>query len=463
MNNGKWILIVDDEKNIRKMLSEMLSGEGYFVTEASGGREALKALAERDFDIVLSDLIMPKMDGIKLLEKIKQSYPDIAVIILTGYGTTETAVKAMKIGAYDYLQKPVDFHQLKLMIKRIREKQSLSNESYYLRAQPTVPFRFQNIIGQSPQMLTVFEEIKSVCQTNATVLITGKSGTGKELIASAIHYSSLQSRKPFVKLNCVAIPEGLLESELFGHEKGAFTSAISRHKGKFERANGGTIFLDEIGDMPLMTQAKLLRILETRELERVGGTETINVDVRIVAATNQNLHKLVQEKRFRVDLLYRLDVVSIYLPPLRERKEDVPALVAHFIKKYSQKMNKSIRGLSEKTMNTLLAYHWPGNVRELENAIERAVIFAKSDEIKLTDFHKQFTINEHENIISGNGSLKKLVDNFEKNLLWEMLLESGGNKSLTAQRLAIHRNTLLSKLDKYGFTNMDGKISSSLH
>jgi len=373
------ILVIDDEQNIRRMLARVLSSEGFIVKEAINGLEALKRLEEENYSLVLLDLKMPGLNGIETLKKIRKNDLNLPVIMMSAYGSILEAVEAMKLGALDYLIKPFDIEELKILIKRAIKQYELEVENIYYREEEEKRFNFDEIIGKSSTINKVLEMVKNVSPTTATVLITGESGTGKELIARAIHKNSLPKNGPFVVVNCVAFSPNLLESELFGHEKGSFTGAIAKRIGRFEMANGGTIFLDEIGEMDLSIQTKLLRVLQEKEFERVGSSKSIKVDVRILSATNKDLKKEVEERRFREDLFYRLNVFNVDVPPLRERKEDVPLIVEHLIGKYNKILNKKVKKVSLKAMELLLDYNYPGNIRELENIIERSMIMAKDE------------------------------------------------------------------------------------
>jgi DNA-binding NtrC family response regulator len=382
---SKRILIVDDEQNAREALRTMLLEEGYEVSEASDGQEALAALAEFAPAVVLADVRMPKMDGITLLRKAREAGYDAAFVMMTAFGSIETAVEAMRAGAENFLVKPLDINAVLVVLSKVLEKTRLVRETETLRARVQERYRFPNIIGDSPELQSVFDVVKRAAPTRATVLLLGESGTGKELVAQAIHEESPRKGKPFIKVNCAALSESLLESELFGHEKGSFTGAVGRREGRFELADGGTLFLDEIGEISPSLQIKLLRALQQREFERVGGTQTLKVDVRVVTATNRDLAGEVKAGRFREDLYYRLNVVAVTLPPLRRRKGDIPALVNHFIAKYTTNYGKDVRGLAPGTLNALLRYDWPGNVRELENVIERAVVLAPGPQLTADD------------------------------------------------------------------------------
>ena len=375
------ILVVDDEANARKALRIILAEENYEISEAADGIEALRVISEVAPEVVLSDVRMPRMDGLTLLRKAKEQGSDAVFVMMTAFAAVETAVEAMHAGAENYLVKPLDVRTVLAVLEKAMEKRALMRETANLRARVHDRYRLDGLIGEAPELQSVLEVVRQAAVTKATVLILGESGTGKELIAQALHENSPRSGKPFVKVSCAALSETLLESELFGHERGSFTGAVGRKEGRFELADGGTLFLDEIGDIGLPTQIRLLRALQEREFERVGGTETIKVDVRVIAATNRDLAAEVKAGRFREDLYYRLNVVSVTLPPLRRRKGDIPGLVSHFIERYSTPYGKSIRGLSPGLMNVLLAHDWPGNVRELENAIERAVVLCKGTEL----------------------------------------------------------------------------------
>jgi DNA-binding NtrC family response regulator len=373
------ILVVDDEENIRTIIKRSFQKEGYTVFTASSGNEALQELTKNSFDLVITDLKMPDGDGINLIKQIHSLYPDTMVMVITAYASTESAVEAMKAGAIDYIVKPINIEELRIIVRNALEKKTLQEENLRLKRELYEKYSFHNIIGKSKKMKEIFTLIEKVSPTNSTVLITGESGTGKELVAKAIHYSSLRKDQPFVSINCGALPENLLESELFGHVKGSFTGAYTDKKGLFEIAHKGTILLDEISEMSLWMQVKLLRVLQEKKIRRVGGTEEKEVDVRIIASTNVDLNERIREGKFREDLFYRLNVIRINIPPLRERKEDIPLLIEHFIKIYNQRTGKNIRGIKEDALKILQSYHWPGNVRELENCIERAVVFETSD------------------------------------------------------------------------------------
>ncbi|HLL00094.1 MAG TPA: sigma-54 dependent transcriptional regulator [Myxococcaceae bacterium] len=379
------ILVVDDEDNARRAIATILGEEGYEVAEASNGADALTRLAEFSPAVVLSDVRMPQMDGLTLLKKAREQGSDATFVMMTAFASVETAVEAMRSGADNYLVKPLDADAVLVVLGKALEKRSLRREAESLRDQVRQRTRFHNIIGDSPQLQGIYDVVRRAAATRATVLILGESGTGKELIAQALHQESPRKDKPFIRVHCAALSENLLESELFGHEKGSFTGALARKEGRFELADGGTLFLDEIGEISSSVQVKLLRVLQQREFERVGGTQTLKVDVRIVAATHRDLSAEVKAGRFREDLFYRLNVVSLTLPPLRDRKSDIPALVSHFLEKYGDSYGKEVKGLAPGTLQALLAHDWPGNIRELENAIERAVVLAQGAELTADD------------------------------------------------------------------------------
>jgi len=436
------ILIVDDEVNLLQSLGDVLRSKGFMVGTARNGFEALDRLKERSFDLIIADLKMPRMGGMELLKVVRERYPQTAVVILTGYGTVKSAVDAIKRGAYDYLVKPFVPDEILLIIEKVVQEEILREEHRYMRQELE---RRGEIITENPEMRKLKDLTNQVARSNATVLITGETGTGKELIARAIHHQSLRKAKLFVKLNCAALAEGVLESELFGHERGAFTDAYNQKRGRFEVADGGTLFLDEIGDISPATQVKLLRVLQEGEFERVGGEETIRVDVRIIAATNQNLSEAIKEKRFREDLFYRLNVVYFDVPPLRKRKEDIPLLARHFLKKY-RTSRRPIEDISEAALDYLVSYDWPGNVRELENAIERAVVLTKNSFVQAEDL-----------ALSTHGLAKDKGISLPSKSLWEVenyliksvLEETGWNLKKAARILQISRTTLYSKINKH--------------
>lgn len=423
------------------MLNRVLSSEGFIVKEAINGLEALKRLEEEDYSLVLLDLKMPGLNGIETLKKIRESDINLPIIMISAYGSISEAVEAMKLGALDYLTKPFDIEELKIIVERAIKQYELKVENIYYREEEEKRFNFDEIIGKSKAIKRVLEMVKSVSVTPATVLITGESGTGKELIARAIHKNSPGNKNPFVVVNCVAFSSHLLESELFGHEKGAFTGAISKRIGRFEMANGGTIFLDEIGEVDPVIQTKLLRFLQEKEFERVGSSKSIKVDVRILSATNLDLKKKAEDNNFRQDLYYRLNVFNIEVPPLRERKEDIPLLVEHFIHKYNKILNKKVEEISPQAMELLLNYDYPGNIRELENILERSMIMAKNNIMDET----YFAFINKENFSEKKGTLKEA----EKELIIKYLIQNKSNRTKTAELLGISRRSLQNKIKEY--------------
>lgn len=454
------IIVADDEQSMRELLDIMLKKEGYQVSLASNGEEVLKLIEKDIFDLVLMDIRMPKLDGISALKLIKSLSPEIIVIMITAYASTDTAIQAMKEGAYDYITKPFKVEEIKLIIKNALEKGNLKKENLLLKQVVKDRYRFDNILGQSPKMLELYTLLEKVSPTKTNILITGESGTGKELVSKAIHYNSARKEKPFVTLNCGAIPEALIESELFGHMKGAFTDAIATKKGLFEIADEGTLFLDEISELPPPMQVKLLRVLQEREFKRVGGTEDIRVDVRIVSATNKDLEEEVKEKRFREDLFYRINVIQIKLPPLRERREDIPLLATHFLNKYSGELNKPISQMSPEALRILLQYDYPGNVRELQNMIERGVALESAQELSAQNLGSYL----HEQLPQKKGvvdldipeegiDLEKVVEALERSLLLKALDKTRGMKKKAAELLRINFRSMRYRLEKYGLND----------
>lgn len=442
MKDEVGILIVDDEPIVRESLGSWFREEGFGVEIAQSGREALEKLTQGQWDIYLLDIKMPGMDGLELQRKIREINPGAAIIIMTAYASVDTAVEAMKQGAYDYIVKPFDPENLQLLVRNAVERKRLVSENVQLREKIDEMSRFHEIIGASPAMQRVLEQVHLVSQSDTNVLIRGASGTGKELIARAIHASSSRRYMAIVVVNCGALSEGVLESELFGHEKGAFTGASYRRKGKLEMADGGTLFLDEIGDISLKTQVDLLRVLEERKICRVGGNTMIPVDFRLIAATNRDLEAMISDGRFREDLYYRLNVFSIAVPPLRERREDIPPLAEHFLNKFVHSMNKQVTGIEKSALDRLVAYDWPGNVRELQNAMERAVLVCKGDMIEPEDL--PFHSTKIEDI-----SASKALAMMEKEHIKRVLEETHGNISQAARLLEIDRVTLYNKMKKY--------------
>ncbi|MDH4205771.1 MAG: sigma-54 dependent transcriptional regulator [Desulfobacteraceae bacterium] len=451
MKNRKTILVVDDDDAHRTMLRTLVGGWGYDIVESDDGSTAIEKVQERPFDLILMDVRMLRVSGLEALERIKAFNPAIPVTIMTAYSSVETAVEALKKGAYDYLTKPLDFDKLRLTIERAMEHTRLKEENRLLKESLGKHFDMQNIIGRSPAMISLLETVAHVAPSEATVMITGESGTGKELIAGVIHHNSPRKDGPFVKINCAAITETLLESELFGHEKGAFTGADRRKEGRFYQANQGSIFLDEVSEMPLTMQVKLLRVLQERELTRVGGEKVIPVDVRVIAATNKDLVDLKNRGLFREDLYYRLNVVSLELPPLKERRDDIPLLAQHFLEIFVDKNKKEIKGFTPKAMDQLIRYDWPGNVRELMNAVERAVVLARTDYLDDQDFSiLQPLLQQPAPALSDFENIDIPLEEVEKAAILRMLESVAGNKSEAARRLGITRKTLHKKLKKYG-------------
>ncbi len=447
------ILIADDEPLTLELIVERLQAEGYEVEVVASGEEAVSAARNSSFNVLLTDLSMPGMSGIELLAHFAGKHPETLVIVLTGYGTIETAVEAMKRGAYDYLSKPANIDEILLTLKRAIELKDLKEENVLLRSQLQDQHRLDRLIGQSPAMQALYRIIRRVSKTDSTVLVTGESGTGKELIANAIHYNGSRRDMPFVPINCGAIPEELLESELFGHEKGAFTGALKERRGRFELAHKGTVFLDEIGEMSPKLQVKLLRFLQETKFQRIGGTKTIEVDVRILAATNKDLEKAVADSEFREDLFYRLNVIPIHVPPLREREGDVPLLIRHFLRQHCRKKDIPQKKMSKGAVESLQMYEWPGNVRELENVIERLVILTDGDEIEISDLPKRMQIPRQAEIakieFGEEGiNLKDTLDELENRLILDALQKASGVKNKAAKLLGLNRTTLIEKMKK---------------
>lgn len=451
------ILVIDDEKNIRSGLRSLLEDEDYEVKEATDGEAGLKVLKTEPIDLVISDLRLPGISGEEVVETVHKLYPAVPVIVLTGHGTVDSAVDCMRKGAYDFLTKPLNFQRLLLLIQRcldkrllLRKQEELTRELSRLKEQN----RFAKLIGKSAPMRRVMEIISHVATTKTSVLITGESGVGKELVAQAIHALSARSSKEMISIHCAALSESLLESELFGHEEGAFTGAVSRRKGRFELADGGTLFLDEIGEINQSIQIKILRVLQERSFERVGGEKTVHTDVRLIAATNRNLSEEIRKGTFREDLYYRLNVVNIHVPPLRERQEDIPLLAVSFLREIASENHKKIDGFDKKALSALYRYEWPGNVRELRNAIESAVVFCKGPLISLYDLPPQFQRGEASEAALSLPLGTSLAD-AEKELILYTLSQCGGNKTKTAEVLQIGRKTLHRKLNEYGIASSE--------
>jgi DNA-binding NtrC family response regulator len=444
------ILLVDDDEAHRTMLKVNLTAEGYAVNELSDGDEVLPYLKDHEVSLILLDMKMARMDGLTTLSILLQAGYEIPVIVLTAFSSVESAVEAMKKGAYDYISKPVDIEELKILIERALSFRSLSEENKQLKSRLNDEFSFDNIIGKSMAMQRMFSTLTMVAPTDATVLITGESGTGKELIANALHQNSQRRDLPFVKLNCAALHENLLESELFGHEAGAFTGASGRRKGRFELANKGTLFLDEIGDMSLQTQAKILRVIQEGEFERLGGSDTIKVDVRLLAATHKNLEEMIEKGTFRQDLYFRLSVVPVALPQLSERATDIPELANYFLSRFAEKNRKDIKDFHPEALNLLMQYEWPGNIRELENTIERAVILCLAEQITPQDLPPHLLSDEVREVQESISQDGFTLRDMEREVIRSTLEKTGHNKSQAAKQLGVARQTLLNKIKEYG-------------
>lgn len=440
------VLVIEDEKLMRVTIEDSLKASGYNVLPCENGREGIAAFKEGTCDVVVTDIRLPDKNGLEILKEIA-TLSDVPVIVMTAFGTIKDAVEAMKLGAFDYITKPFSLDEFRMLIGRALEMKRLREDNIRLRKDINRYFCFPNIIGESAAMKKVFSIIEKVSTSDSTVLILGESGTGKELIATTIHYQSRRKDKPLIKVNCAALSETLIESELFGHEKGAFTGAIRRKPGRFELANGGTIFLDEIGDIPLSTQTKLLRVIQEKTFERVGGTDTLSIDVRLLAATNKDLEEEVKAGRFREDLYYRLNVIPLVIPPLRERREDIPELADFALNKCRSRLAKTVR-FSKEAMNALMQYDYPGNVRELENIVERGATLAGSDVVEKDDLPSVIFKKTESN---GSLSLAEVAAAAEKEHIIRMLAKAGGNKTKTAEMLGISRKTLWEKMNSYGF------------
>ncbi len=447
------ILIIDDEKNIREGLAMALEDEGYEILSAGDGKTGLDMALQEGVDLVITDLKMPELSGEEVLQQVITKRPGVPVIVLTGHGTVENAVDAMRVGAYDFLTKPLDLERLFLLVKRALQNRQLVLQHRELLAEIEKAKSFENIIGKSSSMAKVFEDIKKVAPTKASVLITGETGVGKELIARAIHNLSNRKEKPFIQVHCASFAESLLESELFGHEKGAFTGAMQRVRGRFELANEGTLMLDEIGEINQVLQVKLLRVLQEKKFERVGGSETISVDTRIIAATNRDLEEEIKKGTFREDLYFRLNVVHIHIPPLRERKEDIPLLIASFIKEFAEENGKKISSIEQKARTALYNYDWPGNIRQLQNCIQSAVVMSSDEVIHFEDLPSPLKEKaESSSIVIPMGSN---MEEAEKQIILQTLESQNNNKTKTADVLGIGRRTLHRKLDEYSATEKE--------
>ena len=445
------ILIVDDETAHCRMLEAVLKAEKYATQRAQDGQSAIEAVKERFYDLILMDIRMNRVGGIEALKKIKEISPDIPILMMTAYASVDTAVQAMRSGAYDYLTKPLDIDELKILVAKALRHHQLEKENIFLKEQLGSRFDFSNIIGRSRTMKELLETVAMVAPSEATVLILGESGTGKELIANAIHQNSPRSSHPFIKVNCAALPETLLESELFGHEKGAFTGAVNRRQGRFHLAHKGSILLDEIAEMSMATQSKILRVLQEREFEPIGSSETVKVDTRIITATNKNLQEEVKANRFREDLYYRINVVNLTVPSLRERRDDIPLLVDFFLKRYAKKNHRNLKGFTPKAMDLLMRYDWPGNIRELENVVERSVIMMRGDFITPDEFPGVLkSLDPEYEQISAEMLSGKSLKEMEKAMIMRTLQETDGNRTRAAEILGISRRTLQLKLKEYG-------------
>ena len=456
MKSATKILLIEDDPGSREALLILLRGSGFAMKECSSGKEGLQLLTGEPFDIVISDLFLPDMNGIDILTQVKRDSPRTEVILITGHGSVETAVKAIKAGAFHYITKPLNIEELRIIIDKAVEKGQLLSENVYLKKQLQEKYEFTNIIGNSQAMQQLFSRMKRIIKTDSTVLILGESGTGKELVAKAIHFNGSRKDRPFVAVNCSAIPENLLESELFGHAKGAFTGAIKEKVGKFEAANLGTIFLDEIGTLPMHLQTKLLRVLQEQEIERVGSNRQIKLDVRVVSATNVNLEQEVQRGNFREDLFYRLNVIPVLIPPLRERIEDILPLTRHFLEKNCRAMQRPIMHLEKEALEALESYPWNGNVRELENIMERVVALTEGNQITLRDLPSNIakTYLEREgsptSVTPKGIDMVRTINEIEKKMIAEALQLSGGVKARAALMLSINRTTLVEKMRRLG-------------
>lgn len=456
------VLVVDDDETLRSAIRLNLEAAGYAVRSVADGNEALSVINTENFDIIICDLRMPEIDGLTFIKRCADVDPDVAVILMSGYGSNDLAIEALRAGAYDYISKPFSNDELILTLKKIEERERLKNENQALRSAITQKYKFSNIVAKSKAMKEIFETVQRLANFNTTVLITGESGTGKELIARALHHNSPRKGKPFIAINCGAIPENLMETELFGHKKGAFTDATRDKKGLFEEADGGTIFLDEIGEMSPHLQVKLLRALQEQKIRRVGDEGVIDIDVRVIAATLRNLEEDVQSGRFREDLYYRLNVVSLHIPPLRERIDDVAVLVSHFMKKTSKRIGISIEKIEPDAMKALMHYHWRGNVRELENVMERAMVLAEGDTIDLSSLPRQILEAEtpledeltFRNFDEDDLSIKKHTRSLEVQLIKRALEKTKGNRTHAAKALEISHRALLYKLKEYGLSNV---------
>jgi two-component system response regulator PilR (NtrC family) len=457
------ILVVDDEESIREFLDIMLRKEGYEVTCVEDGQKAIDTLKKKSFDLLISDLQMPNVTGIELLKHCRETYPDLLFMMITAFGTAESAVEAMKMGAYDYITKPFKIDEVRINIANALRSRNLEVENRVLRKELQKEYSFQNLVGNSEAMHKIFELIRKVSDSPTNVLVTGESGTGKEMVAKAIHYNSPLKDRPFVSVNCGAIPENLVESELFGHKKGSFTGAISDKDGLFEVADGGTLFLDEIGELPLSSQVRILRAIQEKTVRRVGGTEDTKVEVRIIAATNRDLESMVQQGTFRQDLYYRLNVINIRTPALRERRDDIPLLASHFLQKYSERFNKAIQTISKEAMDLLRKYDFPGNVRELENIIERTVALESGATVLPESLPQFVNTPSGRKMVSSDGieitddgiDLQKVLDQLEKELLVKAIHQANGVKKRAAKLLGITFRSMRYRVEKFSLGKVD--------
>jgi len=451
----KAVLVADDDAAVRSLLRQVLQEEGYAVQEAATGVEVVDKVKEGSPDLVIMDVRMPELDGIEALSRVKATSPKTSVLIMTAFGSSNAAIRAMELGAFDYVTKPFELDKISHAVQRVFEYQELAAEVEVLRGEISSLVQTERIVGNSPAMQEVYKTVGKVAKSDATVLITGESGTGKELVAEALHYNSSRRAGPLVKVSCAALPETLLEAELFGHEKGSFTGALTQRRGRFELADKGTIFLDEIAEMSLQTQTKLLRVLQDHKIERVGSALPIKVDIRVICATNKDLQKQVEQNRFRDDLFYRLNVINIHMPPLRDRKEDIPALVEHFLAKHRYSATAQPAAISEEALRRLMEYDWPGNVRELENVVERAVVLSRgqiitSRELPFGDHEGDGGEEGSDEVPSEKSFFKKSVAQFEKDLIMKALRDATGNRSKAAEMLGIYRRLLYAKIKEYG-------------
>ncbi|HEX9269482.1 MAG TPA: sigma-54 dependent transcriptional regulator [Candidatus Limnocylindria bacterium] len=451
----KTLLVADDDASIRSLLKQLLADQGFAVLEATTGIEVVDKVKESSPDLVIMDVRMPELDGIEALSRVKATSPKTAVLIMTAFGSSNAAIRAMELGAFDYITKPFELDKISHTVKRVLDYQDLTQEVEVLRDEISTLVQTERIVGNSPAMQDVYKTIGKVAKADATVLVSGESGTGKELVAEALHYNSNRRSGPLVKVSCAALPETLLEAELFGHEKGSFTGAMTQRRGRFEMADKGTIFLDEIGEMTMPTQTKLLRVLQERKIERIGSNLPIKVDIRIICATNKDLQRQVEQGKFRDDLYYRLNVINIHMPPLRDRKEDIPSLVEHFLAKHRYSATAQPAAISEEAIRRLMEYNWPGNVRELENVIERAVVLSRGQIITSRELpFGEHDVGEGEDAEGDESKadssfFKKSVAQFEKDLIMKALRDANGNRSKAAEMLGIYRRLLYAKIKEY--------------